>query len=249
MNKTPRLSKSGIEYLDCQWGIFPGCHNWRNGICQVENCWAKSFAQRFKNIYPNSFEPTFYPEAIDPPKYLKKPSIIGAGWVGDVIGYGLAFREQIFETIRRCPQHRFLFLTKNPNQLKEWEIFPENCLIGVTITDRESANIAQRYMLKIADFNKTFVSIEPFLGHIPWELTLGYSWLVIGAQTNPAVYPKIEYVREIAEAADRVGIPIFLKDNLKPLLINEKGFANASPHLLNRNIKKGTWDLRQERLK
>jgi len=30
--------------------------------------------------------------------------------------------------------------------------------------------------------------------------------------------PRIEWVREIVEAADKVGIPVFLKDNLRPLL-------------------------------
>ena len=87
MNNRPRLSKSGIEYLDYQWGIFSGCENWANGICPVPNCWARSIAYRFPSHYPDGFNPHYYPEAIDSPKYLKKPSIIGVGWVGDVIGY------------------------------------------------------------------------------------------------------------------------------------------------------------------
>jgi len=46
----------------------------------------------------------------------------------------------------------------------------------------------------------------------------GISWIILGSQTRPTVYPKIEWVQEIVEAADKVGIPVFLKDNLKPLL-------------------------------
>ncbi len=45
----------------------------------------------------------------------------------------------------------------------------------------------------------------------------GISWVIIGAQTKPTVYPKIEWVREIVEAADKAGVKVFLKDNLKPL--------------------------------
>jgi len=45
----------------------------------------------------------------------------------------------------------------------------------------------------------------------------GISWVVIGSQTKPTVYPKIEWVQEIVEAADKAGIPVFLKDNLKPM--------------------------------
>ena len=52
----------------------------------------------------------------------------------------------------------------------------------------------------------------------------GISWLIIGAQTKPTVYPKIEWVGEIVEAADKVGVKVFLKDNLRPLLIDDKGY-------------------------
>lgn len=74
----------------------------------------------------------------------------------------------------------------------------------------------------------------------------GISWLIIGAQTRPTVFPKIEWVKEIVMASDQAGIPVFLKDNLKPLLINDKGHAHASVELLDRVIETGTWKLRQE---
>lgn len=46
----------------------------------------------------------------------------------------------------------------------------------------------------------------------------GISWLIIGAQTKPYKPPKIEWVQEIVRAADKAGIPVFLKDNLSPLM-------------------------------
>jgi hypothetical protein len=46
----------------------------------------------------------------------------------------------------------------------------------------------------------------------------GIGWLIIGTQTNPYKPPEIEWVREIVEAADKARIPVFLKDNLRPLL-------------------------------
>ncbi len=46
---------------------------------------------------------------------------------------------------------------------------------------------------------------KPFLTEMPW----GTKWT---AQPNP------EWVREIVEAADKAGIKVFLKDNLKPLV-------------------------------
>ena len=49
-------------------------------------------------------------------------------------------------------------------------------------------------------------------------------WVIIGSQTRPYKPPKIEWVREIVEACDKARIPVFLKDNLKPLIksFNEK---------------------------
>jgi len=209
MNKTPRLSKSGIEYLDYQWGIFSGCRNWKNGICLVENCWAKSFAQRFPGIYPNGFEPTFpngfeptfYPEAIDSPKNLKMTSTIGVGWVGDVIGYCRAVSERslIYQTIMQCPQHQFLFLTKNPEMLIEWSPFPDNCWVGVTATEPVYFDKAVSYLGDV-EAKVKFISFEPLLKHC-WVKDTGrgnpldgISWVIISAQTKPYKPPKIEWV-------------------------------------------------------
>jgi len=226
MKRTPRLSKSGIEYLDYQWGIFSGCWNWKNGICPVRNCWAKGIAYRFHNHYPDGFNPHYYPEALESPMHLKKPSIIGVGWVGDVIGYGLEYKEQIYSTIEACSQHRFLFLTKNPDRFIDWSPFPSNCYIGVTITDGDDDRTPLAYM-KHVEARVKFVSFEPLLNW--WDVatsdmvaksfkTAGINWVIIGAQTRPTVYPRIEWVEEVVRACDKAGISVFLKDNLMPLL-------------------------------
>lgn len=46
----------------------------------------------------------------------------------------------------------------------------------------------------------------------------GISWVIIGSQTKPNIFPAIEHVAEIVLAADKAGIPVFLKNNLRPLL-------------------------------
>ena len=45
----------------------------------------------------------------------------------------------------------------------------------------------------------------------------GISWVIIGSQTKPYRPPPIEAMQEIVEAADKVGIPVFLKNNLNAL--------------------------------
>ena len=229
MNKTPRLSKSGIEYLDYQWGIFSGCRNWQNGICPIRNCWAKGIATRFSNIYPNGFEPTFYPEAIDSPKHLKKPSIIGVGWVGDVIGYSSpAVRITICDAIKSCPQHTFLLLTKNPEKLLEWD-FPDNCWVGISATN----NYTFLGDLQGIEAKVKFISFEPLLDWRDFPAQrkqlgfilqrIGIDWVILGAQTKPYKPPKREWVREIVDACVEAEIPYFLKDNLRKLFVDLDG--------------------------
>ena len=47
----------------------------------------------------------------------------------------------------------------------------------------------------------------------------GIDWVIIGAQTNPYKAPEISWVQEIAEAAEECCARVFLKDNLRPLLL------------------------------
>ena len=76
--------------------------------------------------------------------------------------------------------------------------------------------------------------------------------MIIGAQTKPYKPPKIEWVREIVEAADRAGAKVFLKDNLSPLFAenNCQYFTEYRDKMFSFKdfeSKGGTrWHLRQE---
>jgi protein gp37 len=230
MNKTPRFSESNIEYLDRMWGIYSGCRNLERGICKVDACWAKGLVKRSPANYPAGFDvATYYPQAKDSPRYFKGPLLIGVGWCGDVIGYGLAFRKDIFETIEATPWHTYLFLTKNPEELPAWEPFPDNCWVGVSATGAEGFYDAAMKLSGVKAEVK-FISFEPLLERIrrgmyveEYRLDIlkdaGINWVIIGAQTKPYKPPSVEWVREIVEAADKASIPVFLKDNLRELLI------------------------------
>jgi len=121
-----------------------------------------------------------------------------------------------------------MFLTKNVDKLDMWGPFPNNCYVGVSANN--SAQYARAaYWLKEVEAKIKFVSFEPLLERIrpkawPWQLfpegkPRGIcDWVIIGSQTKPYRPPKAEWVQEIVEACDKAGTPIFLKDNLKPIL-------------------------------
>ena len=228
----PRFSKSGIEYIDRMWGVYSGCRNLDAGICHVTACWARGLVKRSPKNYPMGFdEPTFYHEARHSPKTVKRPLRIGVGWVGDIIGYGLFCREQVFSTIEATPWHTYLFLTKNPETLPSWNPFPDNCWVGVTVTANGDAPGAY-YGLSQTKARVRYISFEPLYGQIGADelrqLASVTDWWIIGGQTQPIKPPRLEWVREIAMAGLKAGIPVFLKENLRDLFIpNVKGIPNA----------------------
>lgn len=156
----------------------------------------------------------------------------------------ISFREAIFNVISSCPQHTFLFLTKCPQNLSKWGQFPDNCRVGVTATDAKSFLEAGRGLERMKA-NIKFISLEPLLDYIgglwmeDWLKSGVTQWLIIGQQTpvKQETMPKLEWVKEIVEAADRAKAPVFLKNNLVGLLpIEEPYYKNDG----------SGWAIRQE---
>lgn len=172
---------------------------------------------------------------------------------------------------------RFYLPTKQPQNLIKFSPFPDNCWVGVTATDHIMFAAAYYYLSAIEAKVKYISIEPLLNWDARLTLPMmyqgshaGFNWVIIGACTGqpkelmtlqikypdlePIRYgkkltlqPKIEWVREIIEAADRAGIPVFLKDNLEPLLINNKGFGNVSVGtLIERKIETGGYKLRQE---
>ena len=127
---------------------------------------------------------------------------------------------EILAFCAKFPQHTFQFLTKCPEKLGYYE-FPDNCWVGVTATNNRMFHDALAYLEQIKATVR-YISIEPCLerilsdfGSIPRDIL---DWLIIGAQTKPYRPPAIQDVEEIVRACDKAGVPVFLKDNLIPLL-------------------------------
>lgn len=139
---------------------------------------------------------------------------------------------------------RFYLLTKQPQNLIRWSPFPDNCWMGVSVTNKLMLSRATDGLM-VVKANIKYISFEPLLedcSFYPERLKyVGVNWLIIGSLTGtiedmkesclvypdiqPKPYgkrwtlqPKLEWVEEIEEAADKAGIPVFEKDNLMPLL-------------------------------
>jgi len=160
-----------------------------------------------------------------------------------------AWQEQVFRVIRFNPWHRFYLLTKQPQNLIKWSPFPPNAWVGVTATNQDMYDAAVYYLNRIEAKIK-FISLEPLLHHVHLPNYKDVDWPIIGALTGTkyrlleisqqwniqninqgltlmpygnkwTLQPPIEWVEEIVRAADKAGIPVFLKDNLMPLIIDQ----------------------------
>lgn len=208
-----------------------------------------------KGSYPTRtpFYPRFWHHRLEDVSPLDKPRGIFVCSMGDLFGQGVPekWTADVMETIQEAPQHRFYLLTKQPQNLARWSPFPDNCWVGVSATDRDSWGKANEYLSDIQATVK-YISFEPLLGDVVGQpntvfateamKAAGINWIIIGAQTKPYVAPKIEWVREIVEAADNAGVPVFLKDSLKPLLVISRSDQRYAPGWANG----GTGTLRQE---
>jgi len=194
-------------------------------------CYARRIYKRFKLDETIRFDVVGYYAADWGIKKLKTPSKIFVGSTMELFGDWVEPRwlNVVFQVTRRYPQHTFIFLTKQPQNLIKWSPYPSNCQIGVSVTNQIQYDNALKYLKEI-DATVKFLSMEPLLEHInimsflEQKINLklkdaGISWVIIGQQTpiSPKTTPKIEWIMEIVEVVDRVGIPIFLKDNLIPV--------------------------------
>mgnify|MGYP001616408686 CR=1 FL=1 len=159
-------------------------------------------------------------------------------------------RDIIFRVIAARPEHTFIFLTKNPKGFIPWGNFPDNAWVGATVCNERMFKDACSIFIRVKAKHK-WLSIEPLLESISNGVTVepdptqrrpdnkdnvkdilyflkdtGIDFVVIGGQTRPTVMPKIEWVKEIVQAADKAGIKVWLKDNLWEML-TENDFTPA----------------------
>ena len=229
------------------WNPITGCLN------GCEYCYARKLANgRLKarylanqNIAPEQYigdrswglKNPFYPriwleKLVTHPRRNPSPRGIFVCDMGDLFGIAVpeGWTRRVLEFCRVNDKHRFYLLTKQPQNLAKFGPYPDNCWVGVSSTDAQMF-IDAGHALEDTHAKVKYISAEPLLD---WDLggagfiatmlqQWGISWIIIGAQTKPFRPPKIEWVKEIVSAADKAGIPVFLKDNLAPLIKAEKG--------------------------
>ena len=215
------MQKSKIEWTD--YTINPV-----KGLCPMacSYCYARRMYKRFHWDETVRFEPE---QAFVDAFNALAGSKIFVGSTMELFGDWVKpnWLEQVMGWPKALPNKTFIFLTKQPQNLIKWSPFPDNCRVGVSATNSEHA---VRAMTEL-DFIKArvkFLSLEPLLdndGYTPWKYISfkKINWLIIGQQTpvKLSTMPKLEWIKEIVDAADKAQIPVFLKNNLNCCAISD----------------------------
>ncbi len=188
----------------------------------------------YERAFADPFYPRFWDRKIKTMVHSntgrRKPRGVFVCDMSDLFGIGIPeeWTRRVLDVCQGNWQDRFYLLTKQPQNLAKFSPFPDNCWVGVTITDNDAYYTSNDVLdkLKYIKAKVKYISFEPLLERI-WAggsdgmysdlKDAGIKWVIIGAQTKPYKPPKIEWVEEIVRACDKAGVAVFLKDNLEPL--------------------------------
>lgn len=174
--------------------------------------------------YPYRFDPTFHRYKLDEPRRWKKPRNIFVCSMADLFGdwVPLEWIQQVFEACEAAPQHRYLFLTKNPKRYVN--LYANGTLrvndhfwYGTTVTGPNEPFFYSR----VPDDNPhTFCSVEPLRKPLG-AMQERPEWMIVGAETGNRkgkIVPQKEWIDKIAAECRRCRIPIFMKESLREIM-------------------------------
>jgi len=154
-----------------------------------------------ESVSEDPFYPRFWPSRLNEDLGICKGIFVVD--MGDLFGIGVPeeWTREVLDRIRGSShRNRYYLLTKQPQNLAKFSPFPDNCFVGVSVCNDKMLDVAVDKLEDIQATHKYF-SFEPLKERLSLSLDYalcysGVSWVIIGAQTKPTVYPKLEWVKE-----------------------------------------------------
>jgi len=219
MNET----NDNIEWAAWSWNPVTGC------LHDCNYCYARDIANRF---YQQGFHPSLVPGRILAPKFTKLP---GPRWEGD-FGYRGVFVcsmadlfgkwvpeewiTAVLDQARQSPQWTFLFLTKFPIRMAEFD-YPQNAWLGTTVDKQWAVERAEKAFRKIKESGFTgtcWLSCEPMLERLTFTSLDMFDWVVMGGASKstqtPEYLPPFDDIVHIYSQARTSGCKVYMKTNL-----------------------------------
>ena len=228
-------------------GCFHGC-TWKMPDGSITECYAKTIAERFTSGYRHGFEHHYWrPHSLRAPLRVKKPAGIFVGSMADLFGHWVPDEQisQVLDVMEEASWHTFQTLSKFPIRLPQFNPFPENVWVGVSLPaghlmsatgGARALKAYLRHMQKI-EAAVRFMSIEPlwfdvapvFEAWLREEGALPFEWAIIGAASNgrKTFQPDVAWTQGLLDVLDELEMPVFFKGNLE-WKMDRAGYPDAA---------------------
>lgn len=256
------MKKTKIEWCDSTWNPITGClhgceycyartiaerfggmqcgkpgHSGKNHILAMALCRETKAGNAVAAPYPFGFDPTFYRYRLGEPAQWTRRRNIFVCSMSDLFGAGIPgdWTKDVLSACLRAPQHRYLLLTKQPQNTERFrtELSDKHFWVGTTVTCQDDVSRADTLMEVLND-SSLFLSIEPLLGpvELPKAILKRYGWVILGAETGGRknrIVPKEEWIGSIVFRCKSFGIPVFMKNSLEPI-VGKDGMLTEMPY-------------------
>ncbi len=203
-------------------------------------CYARNNVRRFHMI--DDFEKAEYFSRKLRLMEKKRPQNFLLTGMSDFSLWRPEWREEIFSKMSQNPQHQYLFLTKRPEML-QFSTALDNAWFGVTVTaSKEKERIqALREHIQGGHYHVTF---EPMFDNIGDVDLSGVEWVVIGTETGRRKNKSVsrpEWVWNLTDQAKALGIPVFMKEDLLPVMGEDQMIQELPPAFIRVLEEQNAW--------
>jgi protein gp37 len=203
---------TAIEWTEATWNPTSGCTKVSPGC---DRCYAERITNRFPKTFPNGFDLTLRPNALEIPLHWRRPRIVFVNSMSDLFHSDVpeAFIKRVFDVMARTPQHTYQVLTKRAERLARLAPrlpWPSHVWMGVSV---ESPAYRWRidYLRRVPAAVR-FISAEPLLEQLPSLNLHGIHWLIAGGESQTGCRPAdIEWFEDLRNQCSAGGVNFFLK--------------------------------------
>lgn len=210
-------TQSRIEWTEQTWNPTTGCTKISPGC---KHCYAEVMARRLQAMgapgYEHGFKLQIHPARLVQPLKRKKPTVYFVNSMSDLFHVDIpdSFLDQVFDVMRRTPQHTYQVLTKRAERVSEYfasRDCPANVWLGVTVEDRQYG-LPRIDQLRKVNAKVRFLSIEPLLEDLDQINLAGIHWVIVGGESGFKARPMLEsWVANIQAQAEEQGAAFFFK--------------------------------------
>lgn len=208
-----------IEWTEQTWNPTTGCTKVSPGC---KHCYAETMAMRLQAMgakgYENGFKLSILPLRLAEPLKRRKPTMYFVNSMSDLFHNDIPFEflDQVFDVIRRTPQHTYQILTKRAARMRKYfsqaeRSVPDNVWLGVSVENRKHG-LPRIDELREIRARIRFLSVEPLLEDIGRVNLKGIHWVIVGGESGPKARPmKPDWVEAIKKQCEKQGAIFFFK--------------------------------------